>query len=51
MGCQKEIAKTIIEQGADYLLTVKGNQPSLHEAVQSLFNDFRNTKADNLKIE
>lgn len=51
MGCQKEVAKTIIEQGADYLLAVKGNQPSLHEAVQSLFTDFRNSKADNLKIE
>ncbi|RJY00351.1 ISAs1 family transposase [Parashewanella spongiae] len=51
MGCQKEIAKTIIKQGADYLLAVKGNQPSLHEAVQSMFDDFRNAKADNLKIE
>lgn len=51
MGCQKEVAKTITEQGADYLLAVKGNQPSLHEAVQNLFTDFRNAKADNLKIE
>ena len=51
MGCQKEIAKTIIEQGADYLLAVKGNQPSLHEAVKTMFTDFKNAKADNLKIE
>ncbi len=30
MGCQKSIAKSIIEQKADYVLTVKGNQGSLH---------------------
>lgn len=28
MGCQKEIAATIIESGADYVLSVKKNQPS-----------------------
>jgi hypothetical protein len=32
-GCQKEIAKHIRGEGGDYLLAVKGNQPSLHEAV------------------
>lgn len=26
MGCQKDIAKTIRERKADYLLSVKGNQ-------------------------
>jgi predicted transposase YbfD/YdcC len=26
MGCQTEIAKTIVEQGADYVLALKGNQ-------------------------
>lgn len=30
MGCQKEIAKTIRERDADYLLAVKGNQETLH---------------------
>lgn len=29
MGCQKEIAKKIIDKGGDYLLMVKGNQPGL----------------------
>ena len=28
MGCQKEIARTIRDEGADYLLPVKGNQAS-----------------------
>lgn len=37
MGCQKEIASTIIEQGADYVLALKANQPSLYEDVQWLF--------------
>jgi predicted transposase YbfD/YdcC len=35
MGCQTEIASTIIAKGGDYLLAVKGNQGKLYEAVQS----------------
>ncbi|QTH40755.1 ISAs1 family transposase [Cohnella sp. LGH] len=33
MGTQKEIATTIIEQGADYVLQVKDNQKTLREDV------------------
>ena len=29
MGCQTEIVQTIIEQGADYVLALKGNLPIL----------------------
>jgi hypothetical protein len=36
MGCQKEIAKKIREEGADYVLAVKKNQPKLYEAVSSM---------------
>ncbi len=39
MGCQKEIAKTIQDQGADYVLALKGNQGSLHDDVTSYLND------------
>lgn len=39
MGCQREIAKKIVEQGGDYILAVKDNQPSLHEDVKLLFNE------------
>jgi predicted transposase YbfD/YdcC len=39
MGCQNEIAETIVEQEADYLLQLKGNQPNLHEDVALLFTD------------
>lgn len=37
MGCQQAIAETIIEQEADYLLALKGNQPELHRAVGDYF--------------
>ena len=36
-GCQKNIVKTIIEQQADYLITVKANQPFLLEDIVSIF--------------
>ena len=37
MGCQKEIAKTIIEAEADYILMVKDNQSELAAQVKKLF--------------
>jgi predicted transposase YbfD/YdcC len=37
MGCQREIAAQIIEQKADYLLSLKGNQGTLHEDVADYF--------------
>lgn len=33
MGCQKEIAARIVAGGADYVLALKGNQGTLHQAV------------------
>jgi len=37
-GCQKGIAAQIREQGGDYLLAVKGNQPALQKAVHAAFD-------------
>jgi predicted transposase YbfD/YdcC len=34
MGCQKAIAKKIVDRGADYILTVKDNQEHLLEDIQ-----------------
>ena len=34
MGCQTDIAEKIIDNGADYLLAVKGNQGSLEQGVE-----------------
>lgn len=39
MGCQKEIAKTIVEKGADYVFGLKGNQPTLHDEVIRAFDE------------
>lgn len=39
MGCQTEIAEKIIEEGADYCLAVKGNQPTLHAGIEAFFLD------------
>jgi len=37
MGCQKDIAKLIREQKADYVLGLKGNQGNLEESVRDCF--------------
>ena len=39
MGCQKETTDLIVQQGGSYLVALKGNQGSLHQAAQDLFED------------
>jgi predicted transposase YbfD/YdcC len=39
MGCQKNIAQKIIQEGGDYLLAVKDNHKTLHEDVRFFFED------------
>ena len=34
MGCQRDIAQTVIDKKADYVLALKGNQTSLREDVE-----------------
>jgi predicted transposase YbfD/YdcC len=34
MGCQSEIAGKILQNGGDYVLAVKDNQPTLHDALR-----------------
>lgn len=41
MGCQKEIAKTIINRGANYMLGVKDNQPTLAADLAAVFEEAR----------
>lgn len=38
MGCQRKIAKEIIEADADYVLALKGNQETVHEEVKSFLD-------------
>jgi len=37
MGCQRKIAEQILEQGGDYLLALKENQPELYQNARTLF--------------
>jgi predicted transposase YbfD/YdcC len=37
MGCQAEIAGAIVDGGGDYILAVKGNQPTLHRGIVGFF--------------
>jgi predicted transposase YbfD/YdcC len=39
MGCQKQIAREIIEADADYVLALKGNQPTAHEEIRVFLDD------------
>jgi predicted transposase YbfD/YdcC len=39
MGCQVEIAQKIVRAKADYVLAVKGNQPTLHQGIADFFSD------------
>jgi predicted transposase YbfD/YdcC len=41
MGCQKEIAQQIIDQGGNYVLALKGNHGTLEQEVQLFFEDAR----------
>ena len=49
MGCQREIAQQILDQKADYVLALKGNQGTLREdvevfAAEQKANGFKDTK-------
>ena len=37
LGCQRAIARQIVERHADYVLALKGNQPTLEKAVEHFF--------------
>ena len=54
MGTQKAIAEQIVEQGANYVLALKGNQETLHQSVidyidQQIENDFADVPARRLQ--
>lgn len=39
MGCQKQIAREVIESDADYVLALKGNQGTAHEEIRTFLDD------------
>ncbi len=44
MGCQTAIAAQIIDQEADYVLALKGNQGMIHQKVVEFFDQFQGPK-------
>lgn len=48
MGCQKNIAREIIEADADYVLALKGNQETVHHEVKTFLEDA--VKSEPLKL-
>jgi predicted transposase YbfD/YdcC len=56
MGCQTEIAAAIVAGGADYVLAVKDNQPTLSAGLREFFDghaadDFARTKVSRYETE
>jgi predicted transposase YbfD/YdcC len=57
MGCQTEIAKKIVEAGADYVLAVKGNQSTLEQDIEYTvksskpFDTYKHVDADHGRVE
>ena len=48
MGTQRAIAKDIVDGGGDYVLALKGNQETLHEAVIEYVNEQMQTDFANI---
>lgn len=51
MGCQKALAHQIVEQGADYVLALKQNHETLHEAVVQQFAEARHTAREDRTLQ
>lgn len=51
MGTQTAIAQQIVDQGGDYVLSLKGNQGNLHEDVEQLFDWARQTQFRDIEHE
>ena len=50
MGCQKEIARKIVEKEADYVLALKGNQGTLSDDVELFFTEQKARKFKDTKV-
>lgn len=49
MGCQKEIARDIVDGGGNFVIGLKGNQPTLREAVETYFEKHLECDLEDLK--
>ena len=51
MGCQREIARQIVDQGGDYVLALKENQETLHTDVVEMFAHAQTHTVEELDID
>jgi predicted transposase YbfD/YdcC len=49
MGCQKEIAKQIVEGKGDFVIAVKDNQPKLLAAIEAFFERHQENNLEDLQ--
>lgn len=49
MGCQKEIAREIVNGGGDFVIAVKDNQPNLRNAIKTYFCHHLESDLEDLK--
>lgn len=38
-GCQKKVVKKILKRGADYVISLKGNQSTMHDEIRTFMQD------------
>ena len=51
MGCQTDIAQTIVDSDADYVFALKANQGQLYEDVQLLFDGVLTGEIRDIKVD
>jgi predicted transposase YbfD/YdcC len=49
MGCQKEIARDIVDGGGDFVISLKDNQPKLRETIETYFEKHLALDLEDLK--
>jgi predicted transposase YbfD/YdcC len=49
MGCQKEIARAIVDGGGDFVISLKDNQPTLRETIETYFGKHLESDLEDLK--
>jgi predicted transposase YbfD/YdcC len=49
MGCQKEIARDIVDGGGDFVIGLKDNQPTLRETIETYFAKHLECDLEDLK--
>ena len=51
MGCQTDIAQTVVDSDADYVFALKANQGQLYEDVQLLFDGVSTSELRDVEVD